>query len=85
MDKPIDIQKATIQYFRETFSEPHKSRPTFSNLSFNRLSQDQDFTLTAPFSGLKIDETMASCASDKALGPDRWVQFSFHRKRLGHY
>lgn len=70
LNEPTDIQKAASQFFKETFTEPHKNRPIFTNLNFSRLSQNQASTLITPFSDLEIDEVVASCASDKAPGPD---------------
>ncbi|XP_057248270.1 uncharacterized protein LOC130590237 [Beta vulgaris subsp. vulgaris] len=70
ISKPDQIKKEARNYFKKIFQEEHENRPTLDNLQFNRLSQNQANNLTAPFTKKEVDMAVASCASDKAPGPD---------------
>lgn len=76
INKPQDIKEETIAYFQGIFKEEHTVRPTFNNLNFKKLSHEECFFLTAPFSHEEIDDAVASCDSQKAPGPDGY-NFSF--------
>ena len=75
IDTPIEIRRAAVDYFKTIFQEKFKNRPTLTNLNFKKISSEQANNIIAPFSDSEIDEAVASCAADKAPGPDG---FNFH-------
>lgn len=83
IDNPDDIKKEACAYFKNIFREEFVKRPTFNNLAFNRVSEEDCTTLTAPFSHEEVDEVVASCDSQKAPGPDGF-NFSFIKKCMGN-
>lgn len=72
---PEKIKKEAILFYRNLFSEKNRTRPFFSHLSFNQISETQANDLIAPFSHTEIDEAVASCNPSKSPGPDG---FNFH-------
>lgn len=67
---PNTIKKEAVNYFKGIFKEEYLSRPTFTELNFKTLSQEQNAMLTQKFSHEENDAAVASCDSSKAPGPD---------------
>ena len=69
-DDPHTIKLEATKFFKSIFKEEHANRPTFGNLGFKQLSQEQANTITEKFSRKEIDDAVASCDPSKAPGPD---------------
>lgn len=72
VNDPYQIRNEAKTFFKKIFREEYANRPILENLQFNQLSQAQEDSLIIPFSKDEIDSAVASCDSDKALGPDRF-------------
>ena len=70
VEDPYLIKKEATVFFKGIFKEEHNNRPTFENLNFTQVTQEQASQLILPFSCEEIDSAVASCDSDKAPGPD---------------
>lgn len=70
VSQPDAIMDEVVRYFSNLFQEEDTNRPTFSDLNFNKLSNEQAAALILPLSHTEIDEAVSSCNPSKALGPD---------------
>lgn len=76
IEKPNEIKDEAVNYFQNIFKEEFPHRPTFDNLNFRKLSEEDSIALIAPCSREEIDEAVNSCDGQKAPGPDGF-NFSF--------
>lgn len=68
-----------VSFFRKFFREEHASRPTFRDIGFRKLSQDQAAFISARFSHEEINNAVASCDPSKAQGLGG---FNFHSSKV---
>lgn len=72
---PEENKFEAMSFFRKFFREEHASRPTFRDIGFRKLSQDQAAFISARFSHEEINNAIASCDPSKAQGLGG---FNFH-------
>ena len=70
IEDPSQIKNEASRCFKKIFKEEFRCRLVFKGLNFNHLTQEQASRLTFPFSHEEIDDIIATCSADKALGPD---------------
>lgn len=64
------IKAEALNFFTNLFKEESQTRPVFSNLHFNQMSESQAKELIDSFSHTEIDQAVASCNPSKSWGPD---------------
>jgi hypothetical protein len=70
LDSPPLVRSAVEEFFANHFSSPVMVRPRLDGVNFPRLTEDDHFGLTAPFSLEEIEMVVKECDGNKSPGPD---------------
>lgn len=71
-----DIRQQVVNHFIEIFREPNVDRPRLDGVVFHSLSDNDNLSLSAPFSFHELDVSVSQCEGDKSPGLDDF-NFSF--------
>ncbi|KAJ9555174.1 hypothetical protein OSB04_009788 [Centaurea solstitialis] len=70
VNDPATIKEETFKFFSQKFKETMYVRPKFVSNLFNKVSNEDNIMLVAPFSADEIKGAVWDCGSEKAPGPD---------------
>jgi hypothetical protein len=70
LESPPLVRSAVEEFFANHFSSPVMVRPRLDGVNFPRLTEDDHFGLTAPFSLEEIEMVVKECDGNKSPGPD---------------
>ncbi|XP_045831494.1 uncharacterized protein LOC123922866 [Trifolium pratense] len=65
-----DVKSFVKNFFEKNFTEEWSNRPLLDGVSFNSLSETDNYTLLAPFSVEEVRDILSSCDRNKCPGPD---------------
>ncbi|MCH80186.1 LINE-1 reverse transcriptase like, partial [Trifolium medium] len=65
-----EVKGFVKNYFMNNFTEQWDNRPNFDGIQFQTLSDDDNFSLIAPFSIIEVREAIWSSDGNKCPGPD---------------
>jgi len=70
VDKPEDVRREVVAYFRRQLEVDRRERPTLDGVDFARLSVEENRDLIATFSSVEIEAVVKASDGKKSLGPN---------------
>lgn len=73
VNDPARIKTEADNFFKKIFREESTIRPTFDDMQFNKVNEEQATSIILSFSDEEMDDAVASCDSDKASGSNKFI------------